>query len=122
MDWKFAQKVFTFFLAWLMVYPSGPSSGFARGDAANEARRASAVRSAVLTLGAGKDSRLALTLENRQTITGYVIDVRADTFILGNLCSDQIAPIPYSQVRSLWGLNVVTGARVSVSKMSEGTP
>ena len=105
-----------------MLNPSGPPSGFAKDDAAKDARRASAVKSAVLTLGAGKDARVILILENRRAVMGYVNDVLADAFALGSLCSDQVAPIPYGQVRGLRGLNVANGARVSVSKMPGGGP
>jgi hypothetical protein len=122
MDWKFVRKIFTFFLAWLMLNPSGPPSGFAQDDAAKDARRASAVKSAVLQLGAGKDARVTLTLADRKKLTGYVNDVQADAFLVASLCTDQVATVPYGQVRGLRGLNVANGMRVSVSKMPKGTP
>jgi hypothetical protein len=64
---------------------------------------------------------VVLALEDQRTLMGYVNDVQADALILGNLCSDQVAPIPYGWVRGLRGLNVADGARVSVSKMPNGT-
>jgi hypothetical protein len=54
MNCKFVRKILTFLLAWLMLNPSGPPSGFAQDDAAKDARRANAVKSAILTLGAGR--------------------------------------------------------------------
>ena len=122
MDWRFVRKVFTFSLAWLMVNPSGPPSGFAQDDAAKDTRRVSAVKSAILQLGAGKDARVTLTLEDHKKLTGYINDVQTDAFLVGSLCSDQVATVPYGQVRGLRGLNVANGMRVSVSKMPKGTP
>ena len=122
MDWSFIRKILSFFLAWLMVNPSGPPSGFAQTDTAKDARRASAVKSAVLQLGAGKDARVTLALEDHKKLTGYVNDVQADAFLVGSWCTDQVSTVPYGQVRGLRGLNVASGMRVSVSKMPKGTP
>jgi hypothetical protein len=122
MDWNFVRKILSFFLAWLMLTPSGPPSGFAQTDVAKDARRAQAVKSAVLQLGAGKDTRVMVSLESRRTKTGYVNDVQEDGFIVRNLCTDEVTTVPYGHVRGLRGLNVANGMRVSVSKMPKGTP
>jgi hypothetical protein len=120
MDWKLVRKIFSFFLAWLMLSPAGPPVGFAQAGAAKEARRASTVKAAVLKLGAGKDARVMLTLEDRQKLSGYVDKAQDDGFLVGNLCADQVTRVPYGGVRGLRGLNVATGTRVSVGGKVKG--
>lgn len=122
MDWKFVRSVLCFFLAWLMVNPSGPPSGFAKDDAATNARRASDVKAAVLKLGTGKNARVMVSLEDNQKLTGYVDAAQEDGLLVGNVCTDQAARVPYDQVTGLRGLNVATGTKVAVGPKPKGTP
>jgi hypothetical protein len=116
MDWKFVRKILSFFLAWLMVYPSGPPWGFAKDDAAKDAQRVSDVKEAVIKLGAGKDARVMLVLRNGKRVGGYVQQAQENDFSVHALCSDNDTPVPFAQVRSLSGLNIATGTKVSAGK------
>jgi hypothetical protein len=113
MDWKLVRKILAFFLAWLMLNPCGPLPGFAKAEAPKDARRAQAVKAAVLKLGAGKDARVLLTLRDSHELAGYVDQASEDSFSVSNFCTGQVAPIGYERVRGLRGLNVATGTKVS---------
>ena len=116
MNWKIVREALTFLLAWLMLVPSGPPSGFAKDDAAKNARRASDVKAAVLKLGAGKDARVLLALRDGAKVGGYVQPPREDDFSVRVFCSGNDIPVPFAQIRGLRGLNVATGTKVSTGK------
>jgi hypothetical protein len=116
MDWRFLRRVFSFFLAWLMVNPSGPPSGFGKDDAAGDAQRASDVKAAILKLGSGKDARVMLTLRDGERVDGYVNQAQDDSFSVRDFCSGNVIPAPFAHVRGLRGVNVATRVKVSTGK------
>ena len=85
----------------------------AQDDIQREARRVGAMRAVVFKLGIGKDSDVALTLQDGQRLVGFVAQSRDDFFMIGDFCTDQVTRIPYERVRRLRGVNTTTGIRAS---------
>ena len=87
----------------------------ASDDRPADGRRAADVKAAVAILGAGEDAQVALILRgSKRKLIGFVQEAGEDSFQLGDFCTDDVAPVSYDQVESLWGKDAVSGRKVSV--------
>jgi hypothetical protein len=116
MKWKFVRRILSFFLAWLMVNPSGPSTGFGKDDPTTDAQRAGDVKAAVLKLGTGKNARVLVNLLDSEKVGGYVQQTQDDGLSVRVFCSGNDIPVPFARIRGLRGVNVATGMKVSAGK------
>ena len=114
MGGKFTKRFFCCFCAWLLMIPSGSPTALAKGNGG--ARRSEEMKAAVRQLGQGNDARILLRLRDGERLGGYVRNIQEDDFSVRIFCNGAEIPVPFVQVKGLRGLNVATGAKVSVGK------
>lgn len=97
-------------LAALMLTPCAPA--FAR-SVSKQARRDVQVKAAIRELGTGRYARVLVTFRDKRKVEGFVAGSEDNFFRLGNLCTGDIRPVKYGQVKSLWGKDTSTGMKVT---------
>lgn len=81
MNRSFFRKFFIFFLASLMLNPTGLPSGSAKCAAAKDARRAGDVKAAVLKHGARQNAPALLIFRDGERVGGYAQQTQEDQFV-----------------------------------------
>lgn len=79
-----------------------------------ERGRASKIRSKILSLGKGKETRIEVTLYNKTKIKGYISEADEDGFTVINTDNNQATKVSYPDVKKASGRNNLNGRWIAV--------
>ena len=113
------------FVAYLLVLVMGfPLSMSAQSQGTNptevqakkllEGEPAAKAKSEVQKRGAGKRSRVRVTLRNTTEVKGYISRIDADTSQVADRKSGQVTTIAYQDVTRIRGGGVFSGAKIAI--------
>ena len=108
------RKVVTLMLVGLVVNLGGARLAYADSKEEKQARFAEKVRANVLKLGTGESTRVKVKLRDQAKLEGYITDAGAETFTVTNRKTGATATVAYSQVKSVQGNNLSTGAKIAI--------
>lgn len=87
----------------------------AKSKAEKEAAQLAKVKAQFAQFGSGPEARLSVKLRDKTKLTGYVSEVKTDSFVLTDLKTGTSTEIPYGDVAQAKGKNLSTGAIIAIS-------
>lgn len=77
-------------------------------------KRTSKVKASILKLGTGRDARTEVKLTDNRKIAGFIKESNDSQFVIENLKTGASETVIYSQVKSVKGKNLSTGAKILI--------
>ena len=108
------RKVVTVLLVALVINLGGARLAYADAKEEKQARFAEKVKANVLRLGTGESARVKVKLRDQAKLEGYISEAGADTFTVTNRKTGVATTMAYSQVKSVQGNNLSTGAKIAI--------
>ncbi len=108
------RKIVSLLLVALVINLAGVRLAYADSKEEKQARFAEKVKANVLKLGTGDSTRVKVKLRDQAKLEGYISDAGAQTFTLINRKTGVITTVDYSQVKSVQGNNLSTGAKIAI--------
>lgn len=107
------RKFISFTFVCLLTHTTG-GIAFARSRVEEGSRRIEQVKAGVAKLGIGKDSRIAVKLNDKRKLTGYLSQINDDSFIINDLKTGAPTMIAYPEVVQVRGHNLSTGVKIAI--------
>lgn len=79
-----------------------------------QARFAEKVKASVLKFGTGESARVNIKLQDKTKLVGYISAVDGEDFVVTDAKTGTVTAIAYSQVKSVHGNNLSTGAKTAI--------
>ena len=109
------KKLVTVLVVALLMNLVGGRLAFADSKEEKQARFAEKIKANVLKLGTGESTRVKVKLREEQgKLDGYISEVGVETFTVTNHKTGVATPVVYSQVKSIQGNNLSTGAKIAI--------
>lgn len=108
------RKVVTVLLVALVINLGGARLAYADAKEEKQARFAEKVKANVLKLGTGESARVKVKLRDQAKLEGYISEAGADSFTVTNRKTGVATTMAYSQVKSVQGNNLSTGAKIAI--------
>ena len=108
------RKVVTLMLVALVVNLGGVRLAYADSKEEKQARFAEKIKANVLKLGTGESTRVKVKLRDQAKLEGFISDAGAESFTVTNRKTGMTATVAYSQVKSVQGNNLSTGAKIAI--------
>ena len=80
----------------------------------NDAKLAEKVRAAVTKLGTGPATRIQVKLRDNTKLSGYLSQVRDESFVIVDDKTGSAHALLYPQVKQVKGNNLSTGAKIAI--------
>lgn len=108
------KKVLTIMLSVLLFEMVCVQSAAASTKAEKQARLTEKVKANVSKLGVGQEARIEVKLQDQSRLTGYVSEIKDDSFTITNKTTGVATPVAYSNVAGVKGHNLSTGAKIGI--------
>ncbi len=72
------------------------------------------VKSEIIKLGVGKESKIKVKLFDKTEISGYISEINEGAFTVVNEKSNSAVEVPYPQVKQVKGSNKSNGVKVAI--------
>lgn len=108
------RKFLSFVLAGLLINAASAAPVFADTQQEKAARMTQKVRDAILKIGTGVNARVAVKLQNKAKLKGYVHQAGEENFLIVDVKTGEATTVAYSEVKQMKGENRSAGRRVSV--------
>jgi hypothetical protein len=108
------RKSLAMLLAALLFQMLCVESASAKTDEEKRAQLAEKVKSGILKLGVGRDSRVEVKMYDRTKLAGYVSEVKADSFAITDPKTEAATSVAYTDVSGVKGHNLSTGAKIGI--------
>ena len=108
------KKLVSLFLVTLLVNVAGMASAHAATKEEKEARFAEKVKTNVLKIGTGEAARVKIKLRDKTKIAGYISAADDEGFTVKDSKTGTTTTIAYTQVKSVQGHNLSTGAKIAI--------
>ena len=108
------RKVVTVLLVTLVINLGGARLAYADAKEEKQARFAEKIKANVLKLGTGESTRVKVKLRDQAKLEGYISEAGADSFTVTNRKTGVATTMAYSQVKSVQGNNLSTGAKIAI--------
>lgn len=108
------RKVITLLLVALVINLGGVRLAYAESKEEKQARFTEKIKANVLKLGTGESTRVKVKLRDHAKLEGYISDAGAETFTVMNRKTGVAATVAYSDVKSVQGNNLSTGAKIAI--------
>lgn len=108
------RKLFTLLLVALVINLGGARLVYADSKEEKQARFAEKIKTNVLKLGTGESTRVKVKLRDQAKLEGYISEAGSETFIVTNQKTGVATTVAYTQVRSVQGNNLSTGAKIAI--------
>ena len=93
---------------------SAAPTTFANSKAEKDAQLAAKVKAGIAKLGSGPDARIEVKLRDKNRLKGYVSQIGDESFAVADAKTGATTEVPYSNVASVTGTNVPTGAKIAI--------
>ena len=108
------RKVMTVLLVALVINLGGARLAYAESKEEKQARFTEKVKANVLKIGTGESTRVRVKLRDQAKLEGYISDAGAETFTVTNRKTGVTTTVAYTQVKSVQGNNLSTGAKIAI--------
>jgi hypothetical protein len=108
------KKCLALMLACLLLPLLCAAAAAAESKTEKQASLSEKVRAGILKLGVGADARVEVRLQNKTRLTGYIGEVKDDSFTIINSKTGTAATVTYSDVTTVKGHNLSTGAKIAI--------
>ena len=109
-----SRKLVSLLLVALVINLAGVRLAYAESKEEKQARFAEKIKANVLKLGIGESTRVKVKLRDQAKLEGYISDAGAETFSVTNRKTGVATTVAYPQVKSIWGNNLSTGAKIAI--------
>jgi len=109
MNKKFLSLMLIGFLLNLFFYTSTPANSLEK-----EARNTRKVKSEIMKLGSGTQSKVKLKLRDNSQLSGYINEIGENSFTVIESQTGKATEISYSKVKKAWGKNFSTGQKILI--------
>jgi hypothetical protein len=89
-------------------------SAFASVPSEKDAAHAQKIKAGIMRLGAGKATRVSLSLRDKTKLTGYISEISEDSFVVADLEKDRLTTVAYPDVVQVKGNNLSTRTKVII--------
>ncbi|HKY03700.1 MAG TPA: hypothetical protein VJQ56_02355 [Blastocatellia bacterium] len=79
-----------------------------------QSRSSEKVRLGVSKLGVGPESRVEVRLRDRSKLTGYIQEIKDDSFVVAEATTGTHVFVAYGNVAQVKGQNLSTGAKIAI--------
>ena len=108
------RKLVTLLLVALVINLGGVRLAHADSKEEKHARFADKIKANVLKLGSGESARVKVKLRNQPKLEGYISVAGEETFTVTNPKTGAATTVAYTQVKSIQGNNLSTGAKIAI--------
>ena len=108
------RKLVTLSLVALVINLTGVRLVYADSKEEKQVRFAEKVKASVLKLGTGEAARVKVKLRDKTKLEGYVSVAGGENFTVTNPKTGVDTSVAYSQVKSVKGNNLSTGAKIAI--------
>ena len=108
------RKLFALALVALLVNLGGVRLAYAVSKEEKQVRFAEKVKANVLKLGTGETARVKVELRDKTKLLGHISAANEEGFTVTNLKTGVATTVTYSQVKSVKGNNLSTGAKIAI--------
>ncbi len=108
------KKYFSLLLCCLMLNLTFYSSTLANTKFDDNARLAQKIKTGILKLGTGKDSRVEIKLKKGNKVVGYIDKINETSFTVIEDKTNTSTEIPYPIVKSAKGKSLSKGAKIAI--------
>jgi hypothetical protein len=109
------KKFLTMVLAGLLIQAVCVQPAFASSKEEKLAQYTESVRAGILKLGVGPDSRVAIKLRNNVKLSGYISEVKDDSFVVTDLKTRAATAVAYGDVAQVKGNNISKGVTIAIT-------
>ncbi len=110
-----AKKTLSLIIAGLLVYTTLFAEPRSAGmKAEKQARFTEKVKAGVAKLGIGEDTRVVVKLRDKTRVSGYISDVRDDSFEVTSLRTSEPVVVAYADVAQVRGQNLTKGQKIAI--------
>ena len=107
------KKLFSLSLVALLINLAAMTPAYAASKE-KQARFTEKVKVSVLKLGTGEAARVKLKLQDKTKVAGYISAADGDGLTVVDPKTGLVTTIAYSQVKSVQGNNLSTGAKIAI--------
>lgn len=108
------KKLFSLLLVVLLINLAGMRLAYADSKEEKQARFAEKVKASVMKLGTGEAARVKVKLRDQTKLEGYISTADGEGFTVTNPKTGMATAVAYSQVKSVKGNNLSTGAKIAI--------
>jgi len=108
------KKFLSLLLAGLLIQLISVQSASASPLPDKQTKLAEKVKEGVSKLGVGQDARVELKLRDKTKLTGYISEVKEDSFVVSDAKTGDATTVAYSNVTQVKGHNLGTGAKIAI--------
>ena len=108
------KKLLSLSLVVLLINLTAVPLVYAAAKEENEARFAEKVKASVMKLGTGEAARVKIKLRDKTKLAGYISVADDEDFTVTNSKSGTATTIAYTQVKTVQGHNLSTGAKIAI--------
>lgn len=107
------RKIISFAFVCLLMHTTG-GLALAGSKAEKGSRRIEKVKAGIAELGVGKDARVAVKLNDKTKLSGYLSQVNDDSFVVIDLKTGTPTTVAYPEVAQVQGHNLSTGVKIAI--------
>ena len=107
-------KLLSLCLVALLINLTAMTPAYASSKEEKQARFAEKVKANVLKVGTGQAARVKIKLQDKTKVAGYVSAANDEGFTVIDSKTGVATTIAYSQVKSVQGHNLSTGAKIAI--------
>ena len=108
------KKLLSLSLVVLLINLTAVPLVYAAAKEENEARFAEKVKASVMKLGTGEAARVKIKLRDKTKLAGYISVADDEDFTVTDSKSGTATTIAYTQVKTVQGHNLSTGAKIAI--------
>lgn len=75
---------------------------------------AAKVKTEIVKLGVGPETRIEIKLRNKTKLNGYITQVSDNSFVIADAKTGTTSEVPYSDVAQAKGKNLSTGVKIAI--------
>jgi len=108
------KKIFAILLACLLLQIYGVQPAAAKSKEEKQAQLTEKVKVGISKLGVGRDARAEVRLQDKTKLTGYISEVKDESFVITDPKTNATTSVAYADVTQVKGHSLSTGAKVAI--------
>ena len=101
-------------LAALLIPMASPLPAGANSPSQKQARFAEKVKAGIARLGAGRDTRVKVKLQDKTKLEGYISEIKETSFVVTSLQTGAATKVAYPDVTQVKGHNLTTNQKIAL--------